>query len=49
MPPAPIEADLLTVADYRATPEGSRYQLVDGELVMSPSPPIDFIKGLYGI
>lgn len=38
MPPAPLETDLLTVADYRATPEGSRYQLIDGELVMSPSP-----------
>ena len=39
MPPAPVTADLLTVEDYRATPEGTRYQLIEGELyLMSPSP-----------
>jgi Uma2 family endonuclease len=39
MPPAAIETELLTVEDYRATPEGARYQLVEGELyVMSPAP-----------
>ena len=30
--------ELLTVEDYRATPEGSRYQLVEGELLMAPAP-----------
>lgn len=30
--------DLATVEDYRATPEGTRYQLIEGELIMSPSP-----------
>ncbi len=30
--------ELLTVEDYRATPEGTRYQLIEGELIMSPSP-----------
>jgi Uma2 family endonuclease len=30
--------DLLTVEDYRATPEGSRYQLVEGELIRAPAP-----------
>ncbi|MBM3856259.1 MAG: Uma2 family endonuclease [Verrucomicrobia bacterium] len=29
---------MLTVEDYRATPEGSRYQLVEGDLVMAPAP-----------
>ncbi len=39
MPPAPVIADLLTVEDYRATPDGTRYQLIEGELyLMSPSP-----------
>lgn len=39
MPPAPIGAELLTVEDYRATPDGMRYQLVEGDLYhMSPSP-----------
>jgi Uma2 family endonuclease len=33
------QADLLTVADYRATPDGTRYQLVEGDLyLMSPAP-----------
>jgi Uma2 family endonuclease len=32
-------ADLLTVEDYRAMPEGPPYyQLIDGELITSPSP-----------
>jgi Uma2 family endonuclease len=38
MPPVPVDAELLTVEDYRAMPEGSRYQLVEGDLIMSPSP-----------
>ena len=38
MPPVRIETELLTVEDYRATPEGTRYQLIEGELIMSPSP-----------
>ena len=28
----------LTYADYRRTPDDERYELVDGELIMSPSP-----------
>jgi Uma2 family endonuclease len=28
----------MTVEDYRATPEGARYQLISGELVMAPAP-----------
>lgn len=38
MPPAPITAELLTVEDYRATPEGTRYQLIEGDLIMAPAP-----------
>ncbi len=38
MPPVRLETELLTVDDYRATPEGTRYQLIEGELIMSPSP-----------
>jgi Uma2 family endonuclease len=38
MPPANLAAELLTVEDYRATPEGTRYQLIEGELIMSPAP-----------
>jgi Uma2 family endonuclease len=34
----PTRSELLTVGDYRATPEGSRYQLIDGELIMAPAP-----------
>ncbi len=30
-----------TVADYEALPEGSPYQLIEGELVMSPAPAPD--------
>lgn len=37
MPPARPRAELLTVEDYRSTPEGSRYQLVEGELIMAPA------------
>ncbi len=32
MPPANLAAELLTVEDYRGTPEGKRYQLIEGEL-----------------
>ena len=38
MPTAPTRAPLLTVEDYRATPDEIRYQLVEGELIMFPSP-----------
>lgn len=39
MPPANTRAELLTVDDYRATPDGTRYQLVEGDLyLMSPAP-----------
>jgi Uma2 family endonuclease len=39
MPQATTTPGLLTVEDYRATPEGTRYQLIEGELyAMSPSP-----------
>ena len=31
---------MLTVEDYRATPEGAHYQLVEGDLIMAPSPNI---------
>jgi Uma2 family endonuclease len=48
MPPTPAETDLLTVEDYRATPDGVRYQLVEGDLIqMSPAPNLfhQFIVG----
>ncbi|HET6567708.1 MAG TPA: Uma2 family endonuclease [Rhodothermales bacterium] len=35
--PATLEARH-TIADYEALPEGAPYQLIDGELVMSPAP-----------
>ncbi|MES2691944.1 MAG: Uma2 family endonuclease [Verrucomicrobiota bacterium] len=38
--------------DYRATPEGTRYQLIEGELIMSPSPNRfhqDIVWNLVGI
>ncbi|HEX9786059.1 MAG TPA: Uma2 family endonuclease [Opitutaceae bacterium] len=38
MPQSTAKPELLTVEDYRATPEGSHYQLVEGELLMAPSP-----------
>jgi len=38
MPSANLAAEMLTVEDYRATPEGTRYQLIEGELIMSPGP-----------
>ncbi len=38
MPFTSAKPELLTVEDYRATPEGARYQLVEGELVMAPAP-----------
>jgi len=27
-----------TVKDYMSTPEGTRYQLLDGEMILAPSP-----------
>ena len=39
MHPALVEPERLTVKDYRATPEGTRYQLIEGDLyLMSPAP-----------
>jgi Uma2 family endonuclease len=39
MQPTRAQAELLTVEDYRATPDGKRYQLVEGDLyLMSPAP-----------
>jgi Uma2 family endonuclease len=39
MPPANVRAEPLTVEDYRATPDNTRYQLVEGDLyLMSPAP-----------
>ena len=39
MTPANVHAEALTVEDYRATPDGTRYQLVEGDLyLMSPAP-----------
>jgi Uma2 family endonuclease len=36
---SPVAVEQFTVADYRAMPEGPpHYQLVEGELVMAPSP-----------
>jgi len=37
MPPTHVQTELLTADDYRATPEGTRYQLVEGELIMAPA------------
>ncbi|MGH8021081.1 MAG: Uma2 family endonuclease [Opitutaceae bacterium] len=37
-PAITASVELLTVDDYRATPEGSRCQLVEGELIMAPAP-----------
>ena len=34
-----VATELVTVADYRAMPEGPPYyQLIEGELIMAPSP-----------
>ncbi len=52
MLPVHSASDLLTVEDYRATPEGARYQLVEGELIMAPAPniPHQIITGnLYAV
>jgi Uma2 family endonuclease len=39
MPATKPHVEPLTVEDYRATPEGTRYQLIEGELhLMSPGP-----------
>lgn len=38
MPSPTATPELLTVEDYRATPEGARYQLVEGGLIMAPAP-----------
>ncbi len=33
-----------TIADYEALPEGSPYQLVEGELIMSPAPGFEHFR-----
>ncbi len=33
-----------TVADYEALPEGSPYQLIEGELIMSPAPGFEHFR-----
>jgi len=38
MLPASLAAELLTVEDYRATPERTRYQLIQGDLITAPAP-----------
>ncbi|MGH7945443.1 MAG: Uma2 family endonuclease [Opitutaceae bacterium] len=39
MQPTRAQAELLTADDYRATPDGTRYQLVEGDLyLISPAP-----------
>jgi Uma2 family endonuclease len=38
MPHVAATPELLTVEDYRATPEGARYQLIEGDLIMAPAP-----------
>jgi Uma2 family endonuclease len=51
MQPTPIAAPPLTVEDYLATPEGKRYQLVEGDLyLMSPAPNLfhqDIVGRIY--
>lgn len=51
MPPTNVRADPLTVEDYRATPVGTRYQLVEGDLyLMSPAPNLfhqDIVGNVY--
>jgi Uma2 family endonuclease len=38
MSPAVIEKKKYTYEDYLKTPEDERYELLEGELIMSPSP-----------
>ncbi|MEJ7619506.1 MAG: Uma2 family endonuclease [Aquificaceae bacterium] len=38
-----------TVADYEALPEGSPYQLIEGELVMSPAPGFEHFRSQRNI
>lgn len=51
MPPANVHAAPLTVEDYRATPDNTRYQLVEGDLyLMSPAPNLfhqDIVGNIY--
>jgi Uma2 family endonuclease len=53
MPPMNVRAEPLTVEDYRATPDGTRYQLVEGDLyLMSPAPNLfhqDIVGKIYRI
>ncbi len=38
-----------TIADYEALPEGSPYQLIEGELVMSPAPGFEHFRSQRNI
>ena len=38
-----------TVADYEALPEGSPYQLIEGELIMSPAPGFEHFRSQRNI
>lgn len=38
MPPIVAEKKIYTYADYLGTPDDERYELVEGDLVMTPSP-----------
>jgi Uma2 family endonuclease len=49
MPLVHTEAELLTVADYLATPEGGRFQLIEGELIMAPAPRLHHQKILWNL
>jgi Uma2 family endonuclease len=52
MPPVNVRAEPLTVEDYRATPDGTRFQLVEGDLYLSPAPSLfhqDIVGQIYRI
>ncbi|MCS7261883.1 MAG: Uma2 family endonuclease, partial [Aquificaceae bacterium] len=38
-----------TAEDYEKLPEGSPYQLIEGELIMSPSPSFEHFKSQRNI
>ena len=48
MQTATIEAELLTVADYRATPDGQRFQLIEGQLYHTAPAPNLFHQDIAG-
>jgi Uma2 family endonuclease len=52
MPSTHPAVELLTVEDYRATPEGTRYQLIEGDLHMAPAPNLyhqDIVGRFYNL